>query len=99
MSKDLNRGPVGLGAMGRNRAASSRRAGCQVRGCDVRAAAAQAFAAEGGTVGASPAEAAARCHVIVSAVADPAQTEKVRFPAGRAEASPVPLHRPQHRWV
>jgi 3-hydroxyisobutyrate dehydrogenase len=80
-------GVIGLGAMGRGMAQSLRRAGYLVHACDVRLDAAQSFATEGGLACASPAEVAAQCDVIISAVVNAAQTEEVLFgPHGAAAA-------------
>jgi putative dehydrogenase len=72
-------GVVGLGAMGAGMAGSLRRAGYLVHACDARDGAAEAFAREGGVAGASPAQIAPACRVIVSVVVNAAQTEEVLF--------------------
>ena len=79
MTTNQDIGIVGLGAMGLGMAQSLRRAGYRVHACDVRPEAAQAFAAEGGVACATPAEAAAACDVLISAVVNAAQTEAVLF--------------------
>jgi putative dehydrogenase len=77
-------GFVGLGAMGSGMAKSLRRGGYRIHAFDVRGDVAQAFAAEGGIACSSPAEAAAECDVLISAVVNAAQTEAVLFGEGGA---------------
>jgi putative dehydrogenase len=84
VAMSVNVGVVGLGAMGLGMAQSLRRAGYEVHVCDVRAEAARAFAVDGGIACTSPAEVAAACEVLVSAVVDAKQTEAVLFGAGGA---------------
>jgi 3-hydroxyisobutyrate dehydrogenase len=80
-------GIIGLGAMGRGMAQSLRRAGYLVHACDVRLDVAQTFAAEGGMAWANPADVAAQCDVVISAVVNAAQTEEVLFGAHGAAAA------------
>jgi putative dehydrogenase len=77
-------GLVGLGAMGMGMAKSLRRAGYSVHVFDIRRDVAEAFAAEGGVACNNPAEMAAACGVVVSAVVNAAQTEAVLFGEGGA---------------
>ena len=80
---------IGLGSMGLGMAQSLIRGGFTVTGFDVAAAAGERLAQSGGSVAASPAEAARDAHAVVAAVVNAAQTEAVLFgPDGCAESMP-----------
>lgn len=80
---------IGLGSMGLGMAQSLLRQGFTVTGFDVSEAAAGHLAASGGSIAASPAEAARGAEAVVAAVVNAAQTEAVLFAAGGcAEAMP-----------
>ena len=80
---------IGLGSMGLGMAQSLIRGGFAVTGFDVAAAAGERLAQSGGSVAASPAEAARDAHAVVAAVVNAAQTEAVLFgPDGCAESMP-----------
>ena len=83
-AKGMAVGVIGLGAMGLGIAQSLRRAGLNVHAFDVRREAARAFAGEGGAACDSPAQLAAACEVVVSAVVNAVQTEAVLFGEGGA---------------
>ncbi len=78
---------IGLGSMGLGMAQSLLRAGFSVAGCDVSPAAAERLAQSGGTIAATPSEAARRADAVIAAVVNASQTEAVLFgPQGCAEA-------------
>ena len=80
---------IGLGSMGLGMAQSLIRGGFTVTGFDVAAAAGERLAQSGGSVAASPAEAAHDAHAVVAAVVNAAQTEAVLFGSdGCAESMP-----------
>ena len=70
---------IGLGSMGSGMAQSLLRAGFSVCGFDVSESAAGRLTKAGGTIAASPAEAARGAQVVVAAVVNGAQTEAVLF--------------------
>jgi len=70
---------IGLGSMGSGMAKNLLKHGHRVVGVDTNPAARAAFAAAGGTLAATPAEAAARADVVVSAVVNDRQVETVLF--------------------
>ena len=70
---------IGLGSMGLGIAQSLLRAGFRVSGCDTDEAARSRFAEAGGTIAASPAEAASGAAAVVTVVVNAAQTEAVLF--------------------
>jgi L-threonate 2-dehydrogenase len=70
---------IGLGSMGLGMARSLIRAGHIVAGCDVSQEAKSRLTAHGGTVAATPAEAAANADIVVVVVVNAAQTETVLF--------------------
>lgn len=80
---------IGLGSMGLGMAQSLLRQGFAVTGFDVSEAATGRLASAGGSIAASPAEAAQGAEAVVAAVVNAAQTEAVLFAAGGcAEAMP-----------
>ena len=80
---------IGLGSMGLGMAQSLLRAGFAVVGCDVSPAAGERLVQSGGTIAASPDEAARDAEAVVAAVVNAAQTEQVLFGAqGCASAMP-----------
>ncbi len=88
--QDRKAAVIGLGSMGLGMAQSLLRAGFAVSGFDVAEAAAGRLAAAGGTVAASPAEAAQGAGTVVAVVVNAAQTEAVLFgPQGCAETMPA----------
>ncbi len=73
---------IGLGSMGLGMAQSLLRGGFAVSGFDVSPAATERLAAAGGTIAATPAEAARDAEAVVAAVVNASQTEAVLFGAG-----------------
>lgn len=78
---------IGLGSMGLGMAKNLLNAGHTVVGVDPIATAREAFVAAGGTIAASPAEAARSADVVVVAVVNAPQVEAVLFGDGGAAAS------------
>jgi 3-hydroxyisobutyrate dehydrogenase len=77
---------VGLGSMGLGMAKNLLKHGHKVIGVDPSAPAREAFSAAGGTVAATPAEAARGADAVVVAVVNAQQVESVLFAAGGAVA-------------
>jgi len=72
-------GVIGLGSMGLGTALSLIEGGHEVHGCDVDPTASAELAAAGGRFGASPADLATRCQVLIVLVVNAAQAEAVLF--------------------
>src|ERR1700755_3016642 len=75
---------IGLGSMGLGMAKNLLKHGHKVIGVDPSAAARDAFTAAGGTIDATPAEAAAKADVVVVAVVNAQQVDTVLFGEGGA---------------
>ena len=91
---------IGLGSMGLGMAKNLLKHGHKVIGVDPSAPAREAFTAAGGTIAATPAEAAATADVVVVAVVNAQQVETVLYGEGGAVAGAAqgrPRHAMRHR--